>query len=966
MSSLPLAKVHGDSLSTPVNASASSDLRKGDQAPHSADVSSIADDSSGSQKISAYARLDFDNYTFFVQTLQVVLGRKANDELLPSAHHSVDVHLSSKKAISRRHAKIFYNFGTQRFEISVLGRNGAFVDDLFIEKGITVHLVDGTRIQIGDIPFTFVLPSIEPTDPENKRNAGTKFFNPTEALNLRTNLYLTPQSPSKPKKKLLAFSVDSTVDPKDKSKGPGGRRSSKADIVRRLSVARRKSLASSSNDEISALLKELEEFRDGDEDDDSPFDPDLLEGDPVSYADGRSLTHEQILKQEDELDRLVKQHNMSQGVDLDSDSSFSKNTNLNVLDQEVASLAPLIDAQLLQLNTSQQRDIPGESKYHNVSTNSYHIPSSGMDANRSAPLMGKPVGPRMGKPAPIPPPGGPLYGRPAINHMPGSVGGPAGAGYGQPSQGYGGYLGYTGSLYNSMMRPPPPKLEVAVETITSVPIRSLIVPYKAITVDVDSFEKAPICVFKTIEPVSNAAKIPKRRKDIVYRKPVKVQNFKEVPEQFKTKPSLSILAMVSVVLKNKPNPALGQSFNDILDSIRELFPYYKYCPDGWQFSVLHGIKFNPMFVALLKAGPDSEWIWALDEKYIEEREARRKKLQELAVAKAKESALRAVDYRQRQSYSPYAPIGRPGMSAGGANVTPMTQSPRPGVPGVGTTAGYLSDAKKDGPYTYTTPPSQMLQPGQEVVYQKSDKLEGSIKDQLAANRARVTPASAGAGGAVAPTNAVTDAIATPKPAPASLSKTPSSTPQPAMNQDTKKSLTYLQKELFTLYKARDLSYNTAVTTEIITKALATTIAQVNSIGAKAGCGDNALGFLVEKAPQQVSKILDIALTKSIKDHQSASLLQTSRAASPAVGTPGPKSGAAASPSAKPGLSKPPGVAGNLGRPSFGGPSNLSGSKPGQSGPIKPPQFFSNKPLGQEKRPAESSAGPPSKINKIDD
>ena len=45
-------------------------------------------------RISAYARLDFENFTFFVQTLQVVLGRKSNDETL---QQNVDVHLSSKK-----------------------------------------------------------------------------------------------------------------------------------------------------------------------------------------------------------------------------------------------------------------------------------------------------------------------------------------------------------------------------------------------------------------------------------------------------------------------------------------------------------------------------------------------------------------------------------------------------------------------------------------------------------------------------------------------------------------------------------------------------------------------------------------------------------------------------------------------------------------------------------------------------
>ncbi|KAF5114734.1 hypothetical protein DV495_000493 [Geotrichum candidum] len=61
----------------------------------------------------------------------------------------VDVDLGPVKAISRRHAKIFYNFGTQRFELSVLGRNGAFVDDSFVDTGSTVPLQNGDSTQIG-------------------------------------------------------------------------------------------------------------------------------------------------------------------------------------------------------------------------------------------------------------------------------------------------------------------------------------------------------------------------------------------------------------------------------------------------------------------------------------------------------------------------------------------------------------------------------------------------------------------------------------------------------------------------------------------------------------------------------------------------------------------------------------------------------------------------------------------------
>lgn len=90
-------------------------------------------------RVSAYARLDFSTFIFYVQTLQVILGRSGNN----NAQSIVDIDLGPIKAISRKHAKIFYNFGTQRFELSVLGRNGAFVDDDFVELGSTVPLKDG-------------------------------------------------------------------------------------------------------------------------------------------------------------------------------------------------------------------------------------------------------------------------------------------------------------------------------------------------------------------------------------------------------------------------------------------------------------------------------------------------------------------------------------------------------------------------------------------------------------------------------------------------------------------------------------------------------------------------------------------------------------------------------------------------------------------------------------------------------
>lgn len=70
------------------------------------------------------------------------------------------------KGISRKHVKIFYNFDTGRFEMEVLGRNGAFHDDQHYAQGSIVPLHDGSDIQIGGVNLTFVLPTV-PVDEEH-------------------------------------------------------------------------------------------------------------------------------------------------------------------------------------------------------------------------------------------------------------------------------------------------------------------------------------------------------------------------------------------------------------------------------------------------------------------------------------------------------------------------------------------------------------------------------------------------------------------------------------------------------------------------------------------------------------------------------------------------------------------------------------------------------------------------------
>lgn len=957
--------------------------------------SSNHEDEKDSSKISAYARLDFENFTFFVQTLQVILGRKSNDELLQSSHHAVDVHLSSTKAISRRHAKIFYNFGTQRFELSILGRNGAFVDDAFTEKGITVPLADGTKIQIGDIPFAFVLPSIDSNNNENSASAD-KQFNPSDAINLRSNLYKVSESPSKndqkskkslesdgPRKEskpsILESPSNSSSDIPSGTSQSGSRL--KPDGPRRLSGTRKKSVT---NDEIDDILNELgtNSISAIDEEESDLLDSEIqsILNDPENHGqEGEmDLDEENLLKltqfneatnEEDEIDKLVQQHNLEQGVTWDEDELDRDEENenemhnidldLSVLDQEIATLAPLIDAHHQDLmkekeekrkqleqekrkkELQQLRKMAGKKLPLNKSKVKPNTSSIPQPPTRSTPLMGKPAVPRMGRPASIQPPASRLYGRQTPTNglskaqlvdnrlstmasplagLPTHLVAQGSANSGLPLKIAQGTHHSMAHLINSQIskplmppKPPMPKLNVQLQTITSTATTPVRIPIRAITIN-SKVELPSICVPKNLSEQKDTPKIPKRRKDVsqVKKATKSIYTIDEIPEHYRIKPTLSYPLMITNVLKTKGGE-MGLTLSEINESIKEIYPYYKYCPDGWQTSVSHNVTLNKIFKKISKKDYDAGWTWGIDDSYISEREKVKQKQQEMAAAKAKAAAIKAEELKQKQRLevqqgathnivgrnfaSPYglSPLNTGLRMPQSQFISQLQQKQMSSASTNGqkpkTIAELASEIRRDGLIGSKAPlyfkpqstlqvnssgelvkrndiPATVSSPAASTVSPQPQTSSNTIKAQLAANRSQSPPS-------LSPVPQGAQALHEEK---------------PKMNQDTKKSLAYLQKELFTLYKARKLSYNTATTTEVITKALATTIAQVNIIGVKAGCGDNALSFLVEKAPQQVSKILDIALTKSIKEKQGT---LSSRPASRG-GTPGPTSQSLAS------------------------------------------------------------------------
>ena len=176
---------------------------------HGLDASAGADQPMSDGPIRAYAKLEFPGFSYYIQTLEVTIGRRpqAPTHAMPSwnTKKDVDVDLGPLKSISRLHARIFYSVqpeyyranmrltpglpslpssndpskqdsvpshtsssGAQdtttsakeegRFMLEVLGRNGAFVDDVWVSMNGVVPLGRRTKIQIAERVFYFVLP----------------------------------------------------------------------------------------------------------------------------------------------------------------------------------------------------------------------------------------------------------------------------------------------------------------------------------------------------------------------------------------------------------------------------------------------------------------------------------------------------------------------------------------------------------------------------------------------------------------------------------------------------------------------------------------------------------------------------------------------------------------------------------------------------------------------------------------
>ncbi|KAJ6004956.1 transcriptional regulator family: Forkhead [Penicillium herquei] len=126
------------------------------------------------QSIQAYAKIAGRDWTFYVKSLHVNIGREPDREQRSVEQSSpvtiaarslpdVDVDLGPSKFVSRLHAEIFYD-GTQApaWHIRVNGRNGVRLNNTILKRGVDAILSCGDIIEIANSQMMFVTPGDVP------------------------------------------------------------------------------------------------------------------------------------------------------------------------------------------------------------------------------------------------------------------------------------------------------------------------------------------------------------------------------------------------------------------------------------------------------------------------------------------------------------------------------------------------------------------------------------------------------------------------------------------------------------------------------------------------------------------------------------------------------------------------------------------------------------------------------------
>lgn len=109
------------------------------------------------QKVPGFAKLQGENFVYFMQTYSIMLGRTSRSY---TADFDLSKYECGSQCVSRCHACIFYDFELRHFAIEVLGRNGCTIRGVsYLPGSVPIKLNSQDLIEIAGIKFYFLLPS---------------------------------------------------------------------------------------------------------------------------------------------------------------------------------------------------------------------------------------------------------------------------------------------------------------------------------------------------------------------------------------------------------------------------------------------------------------------------------------------------------------------------------------------------------------------------------------------------------------------------------------------------------------------------------------------------------------------------------------------------------------------------------------------------------------------------------------
>ncbi|KAJ9142522.1 Fork-head transcriptional regulator 2 [Coniochaeta hoffmannii] len=113
--------------------------------------------------VKAYAKIAARDWTYYVTTLRVNIGRASDPTQQRPGQTEEDedyvhIDLGPSKMISRQHAQIYFNVDEEKWFLLAKGRNSLKVDGVPWKAGQSGPLSSGEVIEIGGIEMLFVLP----------------------------------------------------------------------------------------------------------------------------------------------------------------------------------------------------------------------------------------------------------------------------------------------------------------------------------------------------------------------------------------------------------------------------------------------------------------------------------------------------------------------------------------------------------------------------------------------------------------------------------------------------------------------------------------------------------------------------------------------------------------------------------------------------------------------------------------